>query len=161
MDAPLVHRFVDRSAVIGHRLGPFALLAAVGGFTVWLAALHSAPSFAAAGWVLGALGVVLGLMGALASSLGLFVQERRKGALGGLAIGRTCDRPADADRSPHPARAHAVVAAMDPSPEYHRAVAKRAWLSAIVAGGVAMLVLMAVAAAWGVLLMHLLIGGAA
>jgi hypothetical protein len=90
MDAPHVHpvhRFFDRSAVLGHRLGPFALASAVGGFTVWLAALHSAPSFAAAGWVLGALGVVLGLMTAVASSMGLFVEERRRGALGGLVMG--------------------------------------------------------------------------
>jgi hypothetical protein len=87
MDAPLVHRFFDRSAVLGHRLAPFALVAAVGGFTVWLAALHSAPSFAAAGWVLGALGVVLGLMAALASGLGLFREHHRKGALRGLAMG--------------------------------------------------------------------------
>jgi hypothetical protein len=87
MDAPHVHRFFDRSAVLGHRLGPFALAAAVGGFTVWLAALHSAPSFAAAGWVLGALGVVLGLMAALASAMGLFREEHRKGALRGLAMG--------------------------------------------------------------------------
>jgi hypothetical protein len=90
MDAPYVHpihRFFERSAVLGYRLGPFALTAAVGGFTVWLAALHSAPSFAAAGWVLGALGVVLGLMAALASGMGLFVEEQRRGALRGLAMG--------------------------------------------------------------------------
>jgi hypothetical protein len=87
MDAPLVHRFFDRSAVLGHRLAPLALFTAVGGFTVWLAALHTAPSFAAAGWVLGALGVVLGLMAAVASALGLFREHHRKGALRGLALG--------------------------------------------------------------------------
>ena len=87
MDAPLVHRFFDRSAVLGHRLAPLALFTAVGGFTAWLAALHKAPSFAAAGWVIGAVGVVLGLMASVASGLGLFRPEHRKGALRGLALG--------------------------------------------------------------------------
>lgn len=87
MDAPLVHRFFDRSAVLGHRLAPFALFMAVGGFTVWLAALHKAPTFAAVGWVLGAVGVVLGLMASLASGLGLFREQHRKGAARGLALG--------------------------------------------------------------------------
>lgn len=87
MDAPLVHRFFDRAAVLGHRLAPLALFSAVGGFTVWLAALHSAPSFAAIGWVVGAVGVVLGLMAALASGLGLFRPEHRQCALRGLALG--------------------------------------------------------------------------
>jgi hypothetical protein len=87
MDAPHVHRFFQRSAVLGAGMAPFALIAAVGGFTVWLAAMHSAPSFAAAGWVLGALGVVLGLIAALASGMGLFAEEHRRGAVRGLALG--------------------------------------------------------------------------
>lgn len=87
MDAPHVHRFFVRSAVIGHRLGPFAVVAAVGGFTVWLVSLHKTPGLAAAGWVLGALGVVLGLMAALASGMGLLSHEQRPGAIRGLAMG--------------------------------------------------------------------------
>jgi hypothetical protein len=87
MDAPHVHHFFVRSAVIGHRLGPFAIVAAVGGFTVWLVSLHETPALAAAGWVLGALGVVLGLMAALASGMGLLAQEERRSAFRGLAMG--------------------------------------------------------------------------
>jgi hypothetical protein len=87
MDAPHVHEFATRSGEVGRRLGPAALVVAVGGFTVWLAALHSAPSFAAAGWALGALGVVLGLMAAVASGLGFFAAQRPAGALRGLVTG--------------------------------------------------------------------------
>ncbi len=87
MDAPHVHHLFVRSAVVGRRLAPFALAAAVAGFGVWLAALHTAPGFAAAGWVLGALGVVLGLMAALASGMGLLATEERSAAVRGLAMG--------------------------------------------------------------------------
>jgi hypothetical protein len=87
MDAPHVHEFVVRSGEVGRRLGPAALVVAVGGFTVWLAALHSAPSFAAAGWALGALGVVLGLTAAVASGVGSFATPRPDGTLSGLVTG--------------------------------------------------------------------------
>jgi hypothetical protein len=87
MDAPHVHQFAVRSAEVGRRLGPAALLVAVGGFTVWLAALHSAPDFAAAGWALGAVGVVLGLMAAVAGGFGLLAHERPSGTVRGLVTG--------------------------------------------------------------------------
>jgi hypothetical protein len=49
----------------------------------------------------------------------------------------------------------------DPSPEYYRAVAKRAWLLTIVTSGLVLLVLTALATALGVLLIFMIIGGAA
>jgi hypothetical protein len=87
MDRPQVHQFATRSGEVGRRLGPAALVVAVAGFTVWLAALHSAPSFAAAGWVFGAVGVVLGLTASVASGLGFFAAHRPAGVVRGLLTG--------------------------------------------------------------------------
>jgi hypothetical protein len=47
---------------------------------------------------------------------------------------------------------------VEPSPEHYRKVAKRAWISAILAGGSLMLLLMAGFAAVGALILYILSG---